>query len=436
MVGGNQEQEGLGLEYLDKLTFFDEKFEYNGNLYNYQDIEHVEFTAVATKRSINFVPVGTSYDASLFLHFSSGLRLHIKQERVFLNRKQKERSEAVMRVAGIFMDITFNQRINAYERQMKEKGFVNWGDHQICRNGDLCRKNELRFNILQDDITSNLGPFQIEYRKNHTGFGDKLKELWFGSAEVIDISIDKDCFLYIMKNCLGLSWPNQSVPEKRRSGKEIFNEALLILGGGLCKADGRVSREEIFHFKQYFGIDDRTHPGASKIFMDAIHNSGDIKETANRIFELFEGKKEPLEYILLGLMQIAAADGYFDETEREFIRNVGEAFGFPVTELERLFLIFGHTQDRTASDGQGAATKTHTSSLRVQYLRILGLDESATIADAKKAYRDLAKKHHPDLLRAQGIPIDDIKNAEEIMKLINSAYEWLTHHQNNAEKTT
>ena len=109
---------------------------------------------------------------------------------------------------------------------------------------------------------------------------------------------------------------------------------------------------------------------------------------------------------------------------------------FPSAELERLFLIFGHTQDRTASDEQGTPTKTHTSSLRVQYLRILGLDENATIADAKKAYRNLAKKHHPDLLRAQGIPIDDIKNAEEIMKLINSAYEWLINHQKNAEKST
>ena len=252
MTGGNQEQEGLGLEYLDKLTFFDEKFEYHGNLYNYQDIEHVEFTAVATKRSVNFVPAGTSYDASLFLHLRSGLRLHIKQERAFWNRKEKERSEAVMRAAGIFMDITFNQRIDTYERQMEEKGFVNWGDHQICRNGDLCRKNELRFNILQDDITCNLGPFQIECRKNNTGFGDKLKELWFGSAEVIDISIDKDCFLYIMKNCLGLSWPKpvragEAAKRKRnlQRGPTYFGRRALQ-GGWTCQSRGNLSFQAVF----------------------------------------------------------------------------------------------------------------------------------------------------------------------------------------------
>ncbi len=127
MARSAQEQEGLGLEYLDKLTLFDDFFEYDGKNYDFKNIEHVEFTAVATKTSVNFVPAGTRYSANLFLHLSDGRRLLINQERVFLNRKEKERSEAVMRAAGIFMDITFNRRIEAYERQMKEKGFVSWG---------------------------------------------------------------------------------------------------------------------------------------------------------------------------------------------------------------------------------------------------------------------------------------------------------------------
>ena len=224
MVGGTQEQEGLGLEYLEKLTFFDDKFEYHGKSYDYRDIEHVEFTAVTTKHSVNFVPAGTSYDASLLLHLRSGYQLHVKQERAFLKRKGKERSEAVMRAAGIFMGITFNQRIEAYERQMEEKGFVIWGRHQISRNGDLFRKYELRFNIFKDNIECNLGPFQVECRKHNPGFGDKLKEMWSGCAEAIDISTDKDCFLYIMKYYLGLSWRSQPVPKKRQSGFEPAQE--------------------------------------------------------------------------------------------------------------------------------------------------------------------------------------------------------------------
>lgn len=48
--------------------------------------------------------------------------------------------------------------------------------------------------------------------------------------------------------------------------------------------------------------------------------------------------------------------------------------------------------------------------------------------EAKAAYRELARKHHPDLLRAQGVPIDDIAEAEQMLKIIYSAYEWIEKH--------
>ena len=238
-----------------------------------------------------------------------------------------------------------------------------------------------------------------------------------------------------MKHYLGLSWRNQPVPEKRRSGEEIFNEALLVLGAKLCKADGLVSPEEIVVFKQYFGIDDNTYPGASKIFMEAAKTSEDIKETAGRIFKLLGAKTEPLEYILIGLMQVAAADGRIHKTEGDFIRIVAEEFHFSGAAIHRLFLIFEQAQERAHRD-QDATTRTRPANLRSRHLEILGLDDNAVFDEIKVAYRDLARKHHPDLLRAQGVPIDDIKNAEEILKVINSAYEWLARHHRNDAKAT
>ena len=80
MVGTSQNEEEFGLEYLDKLTFSDDTFSYKTDTFQYTDIEHLEYTAVSTKRSINFVPAGTSYDARLYLHLSNGQRLHIQQE--------------------------------------------------------------------------------------------------------------------------------------------------------------------------------------------------------------------------------------------------------------------------------------------------------------------------------------------------------------------
>ena len=55
------------------------------------------------------------------------------------------------------------------------------------------------------------------------------------------------------------------------------------------------------------------------------------------------------------------------------------------------------------------------------YYAILELKEGASIEEIKRAYHNLALKHHPDLPKNAG----KIKECEEIMKKINEAYEKL-----------
>lgn len=59
----------------------------------------------------------------------------------------------------------------------------------------------------------------------------------------------------------------------------------------------------------------------------------------------------------------------------------------------------------------------------IDYYKILGLDKKATEAEIKKAYRKLARKHHPDLN-----PND--KTAEQKFKDINEANEVLSNAEN------
>ncbi|QVY64463.1 DnaJ C-terminal domain-containing protein [Polaribacter sp. Q13] len=65
----------------------------------------------------------------------------------------------------------------------------------------------------------------------------------------------------------------------------------------------------------------------------------------------------------------------------------------------------------------------------VDYYKILGITKSASEADIKKAYRKLARKHHPDLN-----PND--KTAEKNFKDINEANEVLSNKENRKKYDT
>ena len=61
------------------------------------------------------------------------------------------------------------------------------------------------------------------------------------------------------------------------------------------------------------------------------------------------------------------------------------------------------------------------------YYDILGVSQTASKDDIKKAYRKLAQDYHPDKLA--GIPPAVAKLAEEKFKEVQEAYEILTKHR-------
>ena len=108
--------------------------------------------------------------------------------------------------------------------------------------------------------------------------------------------------------------------------------------------------------------------------------------------------------------------GHFRTQEEfeEFIRNAfGGGFGGST---------YGNSSGGYRQGGNYQRTGTYTSN-RSRYYRILGLKDGASQEEIKKAYRQLAKEHHPD--KFVNASDSEKKFHESKMKEINEAYENL-----------
>ena len=103
--------------------------------------------------------------------------------------------------------------------------------------------------------------------------------------------------------------------KKRIDRHQVFFSAVLRLGAKLCKADGRISADEIRAFKSTFEIGEQSLENAARIFKEAAVSPEAVEEIAGEVFSLVGNNPELLEYIVVGLMQVAAADGSFHKLE-------------------------------------------------------------------------------------------------------------------------
>ena len=108
--------------------------------------------------------------------------------------------------------------------------------------------------------------------------------------------------------------------------------------------------------------------------------------------------------------------GHF-RTQEEFEECIRNAFGGGFGGST-----YGNSSGGYRQGGSYQRTGTYTSN-RSRYYRILGLKDGASQEEIKKAYRQLAKEHHPD--KFVNASDSDKKYHENKMKEINEAYENL-----------
>ena len=192
--------------------------------------------------------------------------------------------------------------------------------------------------------------------------------------------------------------------QPRLAKQTTFAIGVIVLSAKMAKADGTVTRDEVDAFKQIFHIPPEEIQNVGRVFDQARKDSRGFEPYAKQISNLFQDNPAVLEELLGGLFHIARADGVSHPKEIDFLKKCSHIFGFDDATFDRM---------RVAHMG-AAMDDPYT---------ILGVTRDMSDADIRKAWRKLAREHHPDTLIAQGMPVDFIEVATEKIATINAAYD-------------
>jgi len=193
--------------------------------------------------------------------------------------------------------------------------------------------------------------------------------------------------------------------------KNVFALCIIVLSAKIAKADGQVTKEEIYTFKEKFNIQAEEMSEVSKIFNEAKKSSFGFKNIADQVGNLFSDNKVLLEQLLNNLFYIAEADGLTSINELEVLRSISQSFHFNETDFQRIF----HSRlNNKESDPY----------------KILGVTREDSDNNIRKKWIKLSKEHHPDYLIAKGMPKEFIKEANKELSSINLAYDKIKKLRN------
>ncbi len=180
-----------------------------------------------------------------------------------------------------------------------------------------------------------------------------------------------------------------------------FSMSLLVLSAAVMKADQKIVKSELEFVRNFFVNQFGLEEGNRLITMlqEILKQDINIQEVSVQVgqFTDYPVKLQLVNY----LFGIAAADGQYHPDEVDMISTIAGYMGVSSADFTSIKAMF------VKSTGWA--------------YDVLEIASSATDDEVKKAYREMAKKHHPDKVSHLG---EDIrKSATEKFQKVSAAYE-------------
>ena len=214
--------------------------------------------------------------------------------------------------------------------------------------------------------------------------------------------------------------------------QKLFFSTVFSVMGHLAKADGHVSPSEIEMAQAMMlqmKLSEEQKKQAIKFFTQGKATDFPLEDTVTA-FHLACGRNRNLKQMFLEILLFGAyADGVLHVNEQKLFVRICQCLGFSSMEFAAIESLVRAQQSFHQSAGGNRAAAS--ADFIEDAYKVLGVDESASSAEVKKAYRRQMNKHHPDKLIAKGLPEEMLKIATEKTQDIQKAYDAIVESRKN-----
>ncbi|MFM1886629.1 MAG: hypothetical protein RL026_1786 [Pseudomonadota bacterium] len=207
-----------------------------------------------------------------------------------------------------------------------------------------------------------------------------------------------------------------------------FYRCTFRVMGHVAKADGRVTEREIQAARAFMDglrLNDTQRQAAIQLFGEGKQAGYDMVDDLRRLREGCALAPELLRVFLEIQVRVALAGNDMQGEVRRRVAKVAALLGCPPAQFALLESAL-RAHRGTASgpvESRGAAQQVAAA------YRLLEISPEATDAELTKAYRRQMSRHHPDKLRANGLPDSMLEHAKERTQQVREAYELLRAHR-------
>lgn len=205
-------------------------------------------------------------------------------------------------------------------------------------------------------------------------------------------------------------------------GEQFFRTAFRVMGH-LAKSDGRVSEREIAAARGIMAelrLDALRVRSAIGYFNEGKLAAFDLVAELASLRGVCAGRPDLLRIFLEIQVRAALAGNDIEGPVRTLLNRVATKLGISALELAHIEAVLRIRRGSFAHDAaRGAAAPLDEA------YKVLEITASASNEQIVKAYRRQLSRHHPDKLKANGLPESMLEHAKERTQEIIEAYELI-----------